>query len=626
MAINVKTAFLSTLLCTSIFASDLSLELLCEKPLSSKDKELLYQNGVESIRYAGEGRYYLYTKNENISAFLRGISYIKSIKKLDDKKLDDELFKEKRGLGTLFYSDEIKLTVLFFEEMSKEEIESYFSASSIDIEVLSANKALRSATIVAKKSDLDRLKTLGKIEYIQKAHSIGLKNAKTRSYEGVDSVNESYGLDGSGTSVAIVDGGLVREDHIEFLSGSNSRVHTEGNYDFADHATHVAGTIAAKGVDKRAKGMAPKASIYSFSFYDGAFANMSVKIYQDYGILFSNHSYGYNEKSQLAKYDAEAAKEDRAVYQNPYLNIFIAAGNDGNDPSYPEYGKTKGPTNAKNVLTIGALNLNASAKANFSSNGPVSDGRIKPELCARGEGIYSTFAQNSSDYMWMNGTSMATPAATGMSLLILEAYKEVSGGYDIRHDTLESVLINSAVDVGREGPDYDTGFGMIDLKGAVDLIKSINSKYPLVHLDSIGYNQTKSFSFTKKSDGEFSATISWVDPSASPSASSSLVNDLDMVLVSKSTKRYYPYTLNPLNPKELAKQDRENHVDNVEKIYVKNLPKGEYRLLVKGSVVTTTSQEFTIASNVSISSQSNIVTIRPSRLKNFAKVIQSSIR
>jgi len=626
MSINFKTVLLSTLLSTSVFATDLSLEVFTDKPFLANEKELLYQNGIESIQYAGEGRYYLYTKNQNIYTFLKRVSTIKSVKKLDEKKIDSELFKKSGGLGTLSYSDDIKLTVLFFEEMSKEEIENYFVDSSVDIEVLSANRALRSATIVAKKSELERLKSLGKIEYIQKAHSIGSKNAKTRSYEGVETVNESYGLDGSGTSVAVVDGGLVREDHIEFTNGIKSRVHTEGNYDFADHATHVAGTIAAKGVDKKAKGMAPKASIYSFSFYDGAFADMSVKIYQDYGVLFSNHSYGYNEKSQLSKYDAEAAKEDRAVYQNPYLNIFIAAGNDGEDPNYPEYGKTKGPANAKNVLTIGALNLSATAKANFSSNGPVSDGRIKPELCARGEGIYSTFAQNSSDYMWMNGTSMATPAATGMSLLILEAYKEVSGGYDIRHDTLESVLINSAEDVGRAGPDYDTGFGMIDLKGAVDLIKSINSNYPLVHLGSIGYNQTKSFSFTKNSDGEFSATISWVDPSASPSTSNSLVNDLDMVLVSKSGKRYYPYTLNPLNPTELAKQDRENHVDNVEKIYVKNLPRGEYRLLVKGSVVTTNSQEFTIASNVSISSQSNIVTIRPSRLKNFARVIQSSIR
>ena len=626
MSINFKTVLLSTLLSTSVFATDLSLEVFTDKPFLANEKELLYQNGIESIQYAGEGRYYLYTKNQNIYTFLKRVSTIKSVKKLDEKKIDSELFKKSGGLGTLSYSDDIKLTVLFFEEMSKEEIENYFVDSSVDIEVLSANRALRSATIVAKKSELERLKSLGKIEYIQKAHSIGSKNAKTRSYEGVETVNESYGLDGSGTSVAVVDGGLVREDHIEFTNGIKSRVHTEGNYDFADHATHVAGTIAAKGVDKRAKGMAPKASIYSFSFYDGAFADMSVKIYQDYGVLFSNHSYGYNEKSQLSKYDAEAAKEDRAVYQNPYLNIFIAAGNDGEDPNYPEYGKTKGPANAKNVLTIGALNLSATAKANFSSNGPVSDGRIKPELCTRGEGIYSTFAQNSSDYMWMNGTSMATPAATGMSLLILEAYKEVSGGYDIRHDTLESVLINSAEDVGRAGPDYDTGFGMIDLKGAVDLIKSINSNYPLVHLGSIGYNQTKSFSFTKNSDGEFSATISWVDPSASPSTSNSLVNDLDMVLVSKSGKRYYPYTLNPLNPTELAKQDRENHVDNVEKIYVKNLPRGEYRLLVKGSVVTTNSQEFTIASNVSISSQSNIVTIRPSRLKNFARVIQSSIR
>jgi len=84
--------------------------------------------------------------------------------------------------------------------------------------------------------------------------------------------------------------------------------------------------------------------------------------------------------------------------------------------------------------------------------------------------------------------------------------------------------------------------------------------------------------------------------------------------------------LNPSNPTQVAKQDRENHVDNVEQIYVKNLPSGEYVLEVKGSVVVTSKQDFAIASNVSISKSSNILILQPSKLKNFAKTIQASIQ
>jgi len=623
--INIKALALSMVVANTLVGSEISYELSVDSPFSVEQKSDLYKHGLKTLKYAGKLTYHLYG-DEKLSAYLSQLENIKEIKKLSNMRFDVDILDDKNGLSTLSYDGPINVTLLFMEEMSKEEIENYLSEASVDAYVISANPSLRSANIRIYKDELKKLSNLHKIDYIQKSYTYGTKNIKTRKYEGVNEVFESYGLSGSGVSVAVVDGGLVRKDHVEFQENGYSRVITHGDYEYADHATHVAGTIAAKGVKVKAKGMAPKATVYSFSFNDGAFADIVTDIYNRYDVLFSNHSYGYNDMMKLGTYDAEAAKEDRAVYQNPYLNIFIAAGNDGENSEYPQYGKIKGPANAKNVLTIGALNLNASAVAKFSSNGPVKDGRIKPELCARGEGIYSTFSQNKTDYMWMNGTSMATPAATGMGVLLSEAYKKVGGGDDIRHDLLESVLVNSALDIGRKGPDYDSGFGMIDLKGAVKLIKSLDSSSPLLHEDYVKNSEVKRFNFKISNKREFKATISWVDPSASPSNGASLVNDLDMVLVSKSGKKYYPYTLNPSNPTQVAKQDRENHVDNVEQIYVKNLPSGEYVLEVKGSVVVTSKQDFAIASNVSISKSSNILILEPSKLKNFAKTIQASIQ
>ena len=267
MAIKFKAVFLSALVSSSIFASELSLEVQVDNPLSAKQKETLRQNGVATIRYAGKDSYYLYAKDNEIEKSLERLPFIKAVKTLNSKKLDCEMFSTNGGLSTLSYQDVMKLSILFFDEMSKEDIEQYFEQYSIDAKVLSANKALRSATIRIDQSQIDKLKNLGKIEYIQKAHTLGLRNVKTRNYEGVNSAYENYGLDGKGTSVAVVDGGMVREDHVEFNENGQSRIHIEGNYDFADHATHVAGTIGAKGVDKNAKGMAPKATIYSFSFY-----------------------------------------------------------------------------------------------------------------------------------------------------------------------------------------------------------------------------------------------------------------------------------------------------------------------------------------------------------------------
>ncbi|RUM67798.1 MAG: hypothetical protein DSZ06_00485 [Sulfurospirillum sp.] len=628
LKMKLSKALLLLLFSSNLFSAEIdeSVKIKVKHPITKTQEETMYQSGIKSISYIGNLNYYIVGDKDSVDAYLKDSNILSYKLDISDEKLDSDLFKTGNGIEEFSMSDNIKITLLLFETMDKDEITEYLQKASINATVSSVNEELRSATIYIIRDDLKRLSKLSKIEYIQKRFSIGSKNAKTRDYEGVNKVSKEFSLKGEGMSVAVVDGGMVRANHVEFQNGSNKRVYDIGDYDFADHATHVAGIIGAKGVKKKAKGMAPNSTIYSFSFYDGAFADMSVDIYNKYDILFSNHSYGYNEKSKLGTYDAEAVKEDRAIYQNPYMNIFIAAGNDGLDSSYPSYGKIKGPANAKNVLTIGALNLNASGKANFSSNGPVKDGRIKPELCARGEGIYSTFSQNNSDYMWMNGTSMATPAATGMSLLLAQAYKSVSGGYDIRHDILTSVLIQSAKDVSREGPDYDTGYGMIDIKGAVDLVETINSNSPKVYINKVSYNKSVDFPFELKNSGEFKATISWVDPASSPSSSVSLVNDLDLELVSSNGKVYYPYTLNPKNPTQLAKQDRANHVDNIEQIYVKNLPSGSYRLRVKGSVVVNSSQDFALASNISLTKKSNILTLQPSKLRNFAKVIQLSIR
>ena len=591
-------------------------------------KRKLYKEGVETISYIGDMSYYIYGKKDGVENFIKNSKLIRSVNRdFLDQKVDNEIFK-KGALDELSFNDSINLELLFFEEMDKSSLRKLFSDLNIDATVLSVNESLRSATIRVDKDAISKLKRSPKIEYIQKKVLLGSKNSKTREYHNVNSVSKDSGfhLEGGGLRVGIVDGGLVRDTHQEFVdSKGKSRVVDVGEYRYADHATHVAGIIGAHGVNPKAKGMAPDTNIYSFSFNDGSFGEMAVYIYNRYDILFSNHSYGYNDMMQLGKYDAEAVKQDRAVYQNPYLNIFEAAGNDGADAAYPAYGKIKGPANSKNILTIGALNINCAINAEFSSNGPVKDGRIKPDLCVRGEGIYSTFSQSDDDYMWMNGTSMATPAATGMALLLNQEYKRVTGGYDIRHDILKSALINSAIDKGRVGPDYDTGFGMINIEGAVKTISSLKSDSPRLFIDSVVEGEEKSYPFYFKNGGDFKATLVWVDPAGSPSASSSLVDDLDMVLVDERGNRYYPWSLDPSNPTQPAKQDRENHVDNIEQIVVKDLPSGRYTLKIKGSVVVKSRQDFAVSSNISINKENHIPKVLPSKIKNFAKTIQASL-
>ncbi|HIP46360.1 MAG TPA: hypothetical protein EYG95_02240 [Campylobacterales bacterium] len=603
-------------------------------PLLESEKEKLYSNGIESIVYAGDMSYYIYGDTSHVADAFGEIKKIKEVSAiLPSSKVSNTLQESEGALSAFADGAPMRFNILLLKEMSKEALEDYFQEAGIYATIYNVTPSLKSAKIRISADDYEKVKDLALVQYMDKSHTLGVnetkstRNLASSSYENVpDLWSDAYGLNGQGMSVGVVDGGLVRSTHNEFMSaGVSSVVLEKSNYSFEDHATHVAGTIIADGDESKARGVANEATLYSYTYYDRAFADITMKIYQNDGVLITNHSYGYSEKTKLGEYDSEAAKQDSAVSSNPFLNIFEAAGNDGEDTSYPAYGKIKGPGNSKNILTIGALNINASGAAKFSSNGPTLDGRIKPELCARGESVYSTGSSSDDDYFWMSGTSMATPSVTGIGLLAAQAYKKVSGGYDIRHDILKACMINTAVDKGRVGPDFDTGFGMIDAKATIDTINSLSSSTPLVYSDSIAHQQSKKLSFMMEEDGLFKATISWIDPEANPSSAKALVNDIDMWLENASGKKFYPYTLDATNPSSLAVSTKQNHVDNNEQIEVKDLPAGAYTLVINGGLIVTASQEFAIASNVSISKESNLATLQASQLQNFAKVIQRAL-
>jgi hypothetical protein len=194
----------------------------------------------------------------------------------------------------------------------------------------------------------------------------------------------------------------------------------------------------------------------------------------------------------------------------------------------------------------------------------------------------------------------------------------------MRHDVLKSILINTAVDKENKGPDYKVGFGMIEAKEAVDTVKTIATSKTLVGIGSISHDGQKVYDFNFAKGGKFKTTISWVDEAANPSSSITLVNDIDMILVNKSSrKQYYPYTLDKNHPTALAKTDKANRVDNIEQIEVSNLPAGKYQLIVKGYKIISSSQEFAIASNVNIFN-TNSIEVRKSNLRSFANSMYSN--
>jgi subtilisin family serine protease len=591
-------------------------------PISLENEDLLYKNGAKSIDYAGDLSYYIRCSESSIDNLLElvenfaGVALFKSEYKLEN------------SLKKINLNDEIEINVDFLGYIDRLKFEYILKQAGIEASVLTLNGEYKNAKVKILGIYLYKLAALNEIMYISKSHKIGpiepfssdisTSDKYTAEDMRVDEIRGGvYNLDGLNVKIGIVDVSKIRGTHQEFKHGKVSRVVDRvSSSDLSLHSTHVGGIFGADGDDEYAKGIASSSKIYSYSFSDFSFANSLSNMYSLDNILLSNHSYGYTDMVNLGLYDSDARAQDTLISSNPYINVFMAAGNDGGANGYPLTGAIKGPANAKNIFTIGALDYSSNAVASYSSMGPVQDGRIKPDLAVRGSGIKSTSSASDTGYRYMSGTSMATPSAAGGAALVIQEYKNITN-LDMRHDILKSVLINTAVDIGGDGPDIYSGYGMIDVKSAVDAVKTLKSSSSLIKEDSITNGSVKRYGFYFDG-GKFKATISWVDP-----AGETLVNDLDIKLVSvDSGREYFPYSLGSDNK---VKNSGVNSVDNIEQIEVSDLDEGSYILQVNGKRVITGRQDFAVVTNSSTFSSSGIDIKQEIGINNFARVMLDSI-
>jgi subtilisin family serine protease len=91
--------------------------------------------------------------------------------------------------------------------------------------------------------------------------------------------------------------------------------------------------------------------------------------------------------------------------------------------SGPAVGSLQAPADADSILSVGAVDA-TDIIASFSSRGPTSDGRGKPEVVAQGVATTWATAANNSGYGQVSGTSLATPLIGGAAAQVREAHPE----------------------------------------------------------------------------------------------------------------------------------------------------------------------------------------------------------
>lgn len=443
-------------------------------------------------------------------------------------------------------------------------------------------------------------------------------------------------LDGTGITLGEWDGGAVLGTHQELTGRITQEDSPSGT---SDHATHVAGTMIASGVEANAKGMSGAALLRAWDYNDDV-TEMSAAASS---LIVSNHSYGRicgwnsfgitwhgdasidpDEDWKFGYYTEEDSKAyDDIAYSAPYYLIVASAGNDrGNDPLFASHPEGDGVVNggydtvgpakcAKNILTVAAVEDIPSGwqqatdvvMSSFSSWGPTDDGRIKPDISANGVSLYSSSNSGNSSYTTFSGTSMASPNMSGSLGLLHQHYSNLSSGATMRAATIKGLVLHTADEAGdHPGPDYRFGWGLANVKRAAELISDVYVDQTNHTMQETVLNNNGTYSIQVTSDGSkpLRVTICWTDPSGTPvmpvtqadPTDLMLVNDLDLRITSNGTT-YAPWVLDPANWSNAATTG-DNFRDNVEQVYIASPAAGTYTITVNHKGTLANPQAFSL--------------------------------
>jgi hypothetical protein len=329
-------------------------------------------------------------------------------------------------------------------------------------------------------------------------------------------------------------------------------------------------------------------------------------------------------------YDDQCRQFDRFVWDHKDFCFVIAAGNDGTDGDGDgtiNATSVTSPGTAKNCVTVGASeNLRPEFDAQtygewwpgdfpvapfdsdpmsnddeqvvaFSSRGPTSDGRIKPDVVAPGTFILSTrssqiaannfawaaYPPNKKRYFHMGGTSMATPLTAGALALVREFLRTKRNIPSPSAALLKALVIAGARRLPGGGTalvDTDQGYGRVDLD------RSLRRVLATIEGDKLSTGEGWTGSVTLSSSTKtLRIVMAYTDYPGD-----ALINNLNLIVTAPDGKKYVGnHTAAAPNAMTL------DAANNVELVQVKSAAKGTWVLDVVASNVSAGPQDFALA-------------------------------
>ena len=263
--------------------------------------------------------------------------------------------------------------------------------------------------------------------------------------------------------------------------------------------------------------------------------------------------------------NANSVVADGIVWDTGQILVF-AAGNDRDDATCddPETDpcrnpRINSPAAAKNVIAVGAVDKERALTV-FSSEGPTSDGRRKPDIYAPGARIRSADANDVTAETEKSGTSMAAPHVTGFLDTLLGHY----ASFRRRPAVAKAYLMASASPY--EGLQTHTGllnsyqahFSTSTSKGNWGWQDDDVRRFDFIYWDIDGLPSDLA---------EVIVVLTWIEPAPNMGATSAVQNDIDLHVDHHKD-----------HPGAEGDWSSTTNNDNVEVVVILDPPAGDYRI------------------------------------------------
>lgn len=422
--------------------------------------------------------------------------------------LSERAIKRRASMGIGFIENDLPVSPQFLSTLS-----------SSGFKIVSKSKWLNGAAIVAKsKEEADVLNRLPfahsvtplgsyKVPKNNKVQDVGVPNTNNKFGKPGTSDTSVYGVSfkqlqllnlpwyhqqytGKGVWIAVLDAGFYRaHQHTAFTSLFQSgrvlatRDFVVGDtnvFNDDDHGLAVWSCLAAQQ-QAVYKGSAPDAHYVLLRCEDAdsempieeVFWAEAAEFADSMGVDVINSSLGYNEFDEAKLNHTRKQLNGKTTLISRAATMAVAtgmvvvnsAGNEGDETWH----YVSVPADVPSVITVGAVDAQRNYVA-FSSVGPTSDKRIKPDVMAQGDNVW--VASPSGSFYQGDGTSYASPIMAGAVACLKQQYPTTTplAMLNVLHQSSDRYY----------KPDSYFGYGIPDIKLASDLLGAASVKQDTV--------------------------------------------------------------------------------------------------------------------------------------------------